>query len=186
MCIPPAWEPGRRTQSDKEERRLDPQPSPFPGDDAVANNPADFVRVDPIGTQPDGIGGDQLSSQVMLCHDDVAHHAASFTNVKLVRPAARIHEFIPRKAESLHVGPHPGRDSRVGGQKMQKAAVVVFVLFCDLIPLRIAGFGPGVACSGQVSTKRRGIEIPLLMRQGIVLGEPPQGPCRRRWPDRLR
>ena len=62
----------------------------------------------------------------------------------------------------------------IGRQKVQQAAMIVLVLLGDLLAPRVARLRPFPARAGQVAAERRRVEVPLVVRQRVVLREPAQ------------
>ena len=89
-----------------------------------------------------------------------------------MRPTAVVDELILGQTEALHVIADLFRHSGVGGEKVKQAAMVVLEFLGQFIALRIAGFGPLPTQTGQVSAEGSGVEVPLVVGQLIVLGEP--------------
>ena len=146
----------------------------FARDDSVLHDAADFMRVGAVGTEADRVRCDLPAMRVMLGEHEVADHPPRLADVELMRPAAVVGELIPGQTEAFHVVAHLLRHARIGGEEMQQAAVVVLVVLRDFRPARVAGLGPFVARAGEVSAEGRRVEVPLLIRQFVVLGKPAQ------------
>ena len=146
----------------------------FASDHSVFDDPANFMHVGAVRSQPDRVRRDLTAECVVLGQDQIADHAAALANVELMRPAARVGELVLWQAEPLHVLADFFRDTRIGRQKVQQTAMVVLDLASDLYSPIVARFRPLPARSGQVAAERRGVEIPLLIGQWIVLAEPAQ------------
>jgi len=143
-------------------------------DDAVLHDAADLMHVGAVAAETDGFRHGLASEGVVFGHDQVAHHAPGLADVDLVRPAAVVGELVLRQTEALHVATHPFRHTRIGGEEVEQAAMVVLVLLCDLLALGVAGLGPRMRGTGQVAAEGGGVEVPLVVWQRIMLREPAQ------------
>src|SRR5690606_28448243 len=122
-------------------------------DHAVFDDAADLVDVGAVAAEADGGGSGLATVGVVLGQHQIADHAAGFAHIDLVRPTAVVGELVLGQAETLHVGAHFLRHARVGGEEMEQAAVVVLVLFGDLLALGVAGLGPRVRSAGQIAAE---------------------------------
>ena len=94
--------------------------------------------------ETDGIVAHAAALAILLRHDVVADHPPRFAHIELVRPAAVVGEFVLGQAEALHVFAHLLGDAGIGGKEVKQAAMIVFVLLCDLLALRVGSLRPCV------------------------------------------
>src|SRR5690606_20046100 len=70
---------------------------------AIYHQALSVVRVHGVGSHSDAVFHRDLTANIVLRHDILAHESPRFTHIELMRPAARIQELVTAVTPAAHL-----------------------------------------------------------------------------------